>query len=69
VIQILFLETMSPSYLNTADGYPDKALMTVQFDWQPEEGAVKMDGRLAEPVQQKVVVIPDDDQYESPLKF
>jgi hypothetical protein len=26
-------------------GYPDKALMTVQFDWQPEEGAVKMDGR------------------------
>ena len=27
-------------------GYPDKALMTVQFDWQPEEGAVKMDGRL-----------------------
>lgn len=26
--------------------YPDKALMTVQFDWQPEEGAVKMDGRL-----------------------
>ena len=27
-------------------GYPDKALMTVQFDWQPEEGAIKMDGRL-----------------------
>lgn len=26
-------------------GYPDKAVMTVQFDWQPEEGAVKMDGR------------------------
>ena len=25
--------------------HPDKALMTVQFDWQPEEGAVKMDGR------------------------